>query len=179
MIIDIIFFILLVLALFKGLRKGFVLAVFSFAAVIIGLAAAMKLSALVAGWLQNSTHISAKWLPVISFAIVMIAVVLLVRWCAALIQAGMDMALLGWLNKLAGVCLYAALYITVFSVVLFFAREMHLLKPETIEQSSCYHFIEPWGPYAINGIGKLVPVFKNLFEQLQQFFASVAEKAAK
>ncbi len=177
MIIDIILLVLVVLALLKGLQKGFVLAIFSFAAVIIGLAAAMKLSVVVAGWLQSSTHISARWLPVISFAIVMIGVVLLVRWCAKLIEAGMNMALLGWLNKLAGICLYVALYVTVFSVLLFFAKEIQLLKPETIGQSRCYHFIEPWGPFAINGIGKLVPVFKDLFTQLEQFFASVAPKS--
>ncbi len=46
MLIDIIVVILLVMAIFKGLRKGLIVAVFSFLAFLIGLAAALKLSTL-------------------------------------------------------------------------------------------------------------------------------------
>ena len=54
MIIDIIFLILLALAVIKGISRGFIVAVFSFFAIIIGVAAAMKLSYIVANWLQHS-----------------------------------------------------------------------------------------------------------------------------
>jgi hypothetical protein len=69
----------MILAVIKGLRNGFVVAVFSFLAIIIGLAAAMKLSTAVAGWLKDSTSISAAWLPFLSFALVMVGVVFLIR----------------------------------------------------------------------------------------------------
>ena len=51
MVIDIILLILLAFAIIKGYRNGFVVAIFSFLAIVIGLAAAMKLSTWVAGWL--------------------------------------------------------------------------------------------------------------------------------
>ncbi|MBK7557459.1 MAG: CvpA family protein [Chitinophagaceae bacterium] len=86
MLIDLTFAILLVIAIVKGYQKGFIIAVFSIIAFIIGLAAALKFSAAVAAWLQNSISISAKWLPFIAFAIVFIAVVLLVRMGAKLIE---------------------------------------------------------------------------------------------
>ena len=79
MLIDVIFLVLMTLALIKGFRNGFVVAVFSLLGILIGLAAAMKFSTLVAAWLRESTHISAAWLPFLSFILVMIAVVLLVR----------------------------------------------------------------------------------------------------
>ena len=47
--IDIIFAILIVIAIFKGYRKGFIIAIFSVLAFILGLAAALKLSATIAG----------------------------------------------------------------------------------------------------------------------------------
>ena len=50
--IDLFFILLLIVAAFKGMRKGFVLAVFSFLSIIIGLAAALKLSATVASHLH-------------------------------------------------------------------------------------------------------------------------------
>jgi membrane protein required for colicin V production len=70
MIIDIIFLLLLAIAVIKGITRGFVVAVFSFLAIIIGLAAAMKLSYIVANWLQGFFQYGKAWLPFVSFLIV-------------------------------------------------------------------------------------------------------------
>jgi membrane protein required for colicin V production len=49
MVIDAIFIVLMILAVIKGFRNGLIVAVFSFLGIIIGLAAAMKFSTVVAG----------------------------------------------------------------------------------------------------------------------------------
>ena len=131
MIIDIIVLVLLVMAVIKGLRRGLIVAVFSLLAFIIGIAAAMKLSVVVAGYLDDSTQVSAKWLPVLSFAIVFIAVVLLVRLGANLLERTVELTLLGWVNKLGGVILYGLFYLFGLSVLLFFADQVHLLNEDT------------------------------------------------
>lgn len=174
MIIDIIFALLIVLAIIKGVRKGLVLAVFSFIAIIIGLAAALKLSATVAVWLQHNTNIGMQWLPLLSFVIIMVAVALLVRWCASLIEVGLDLVLMGWLNKIGGVLLYVMLYITILSVCLFYAQQMNLLQAQTFQESRSYWFIAPWGPKAIDALAVVIPFFRNMFGELQQFFGSLA-----
>ena len=74
MIIDFIFAVLIVLAVIKGFQKGLIVAVFSLLAFIVGLAAAMKLSAVVAGYLGQSIKVSEQWLPGIAFFIVFIIV---------------------------------------------------------------------------------------------------------
>jgi len=79
MFIDIIVVVLLVIAIFKGISKGLIIGIFSFLAVIIGLAAAIKLSAVAASYLGDNVNISQRWLPVIAFAVVFIVVILLVR----------------------------------------------------------------------------------------------------
>ena len=93
----------MVLGLFKGYRNGFVVAVFSFLAFFIGLAAAVKLSVVVSRWLQTNTHVDLRWLSFLSFILVIMVVALLIRWGALLIQGSLDFIMLGWLNKLAGV----------------------------------------------------------------------------
>src|SRR5438309_5387952 len=98
MLIDIIFLILIALAVIKGISRGFIVAVFSFFAIIIGVAAAMKFSYLVSNWLQHSFNVEGKWLPILSFLIVLLGVMLLVRLAANAIQAAISMAMLGWLN---------------------------------------------------------------------------------
>ena len=174
MIIDIIFLILLAFAVIKGIRHGFIVAVFSFLAIIIGVAAAMKLSYIVAGWLQHSFNTGERWLPFLSFLIVLIVVIILVRFIANTIQRAMNFAMLGWLNKLGGILFYILLYISIYSVCLFYLTKMNIIKPETIAASRTYSIIEPLGPKVVNTIGVIIPVFKNLFQQLSDFFGRIA-----
>jgi membrane protein required for colicin V production len=178
MVIDIIFLILLVLSVIKGASRGLIVAVFSFLAIIIGVAAAMKLSYIVANWLQHSFNTGKQWLPVLSFLIVLVAVIFLVRWLANLLQAAIKVSMLGWLNKLGGIIFYLLLYISVFSITLFYLTKMDVIKPQTIADSRTYSFIEPLGPAAVNFLGSIIPVFKNLFQQLSDFFAGVAAKSS-
>lgn len=176
MLLDIIFSILLILAMIRGYRQGLIIGLFSLVAVIIGLAAAMKLSTVVASWIGKSVKVSEEWLPLISFIVVFIIVVLLIRLGAKAIESTVEVVMLGWLNKLAGIVLYVAIYTIVFSVLLFYAEQMQLLQPATINSSRTYEYVQPWGPRVINGIGSIIPVFKDMFDELKQFFENVSDK---
>lgn len=170
MLIDVAYIIVLILAIFKGYSKGFVVAIFSLFAIFIGLASALKLSASVAVWLGKSTNIGERLLPIVAFAIVLIGVALLVRLIAGMIQKAIEIVMLGFVNRLAGVILYIILYTIIFSVVLFFATNISLLKQPTIDASYTYHFIEPLGPKAINAFSRFIPPLQNMFHQLEHFF---------
>ena len=176
MIIDIIFVILIVLALIQGYRRGFIVAVFSLVSIIVGLAAAIKLSAVVASRLGHEVKVSDKWLPVISFAIVFIVAVLLIRLGARAIQKLTEAMMLGWANRLGGILLYAVIYVMIFSVLLFYANQVKIIKPDTIKASVTYSFIQPWGPKAIDGFASAIPLFRDMFTQLEGFFSRIPEK---
>ena len=172
--LDIIFAVLIVFAVLKGYQRGLIIGLFSLIAVIIGLAAAMKLSVVIADYLGKAVNISDKWMPVVSFAVVFLLVILLIRLGAKLIEKTVEMAMMGWLNKIGGIILFAAIYITVFSVLVFYAEQLKLLQQDTIDKSVAYSFIQPWGPKAINGFGSIVPLFKDMFSTLEHFFDGVA-----
>jgi membrane protein required for colicin V production len=176
MLLDLIYVVILVLALLHGYRRGLVVGLFSLIAIIIGLAAAMKLSIVAGEYIGKAIKISEKWLPIISFAVVFLLVVLLIRWGARAIEKAVEMVMLGWVNKLGGIIFYAAIYTIVFSVLLFYAEQMNLLQPETINKSVTYSFVQPWGPKAINGFGAIIPVFKDMFGELEKFFDNIAGK---
>ncbi|MBN8855344.1 MAG: colicin V production protein [Sphingobacteriales bacterium 50-39] len=171
--IDVLFCILLLVAVFKGLRQGFIIAVVATLAFIIGLAAAMKLSAAVAIYLKGHTTLSGRWLPVVAFVLVFLAVVLLVRWLGRLMEAAVDLAMMGWFNKLAGVLLYAAINTIILSVLLFYAVQLRLISGNTLDSSITYPFIRPWGAVVIDGFGSLIPFFKGMFTELEDFFGDL------
>lgn len=174
MIIDLIFLVLFVLAVFKGYSKGFIVAICSFLAILAGLAAATKLSVVVANYIGENTFVGKQWLPFLSFVVVMVIVFFVVKWIAFLLRGSAKVLLLGWLDKLGGIVFFAIIYLAVYSVLLFYATQMNLLKPETIAQSKTYMYVEPFGPKMINAIGYVIPIFKNIFEELQDFFSTLA-----
>ncbi|MFM6924592.1 MAG: CvpA family protein [Ferruginibacter sp.] len=176
MLIDFTFAALLILAIIKGYQKGFIIAIFSIIAFIIGLAAALKLSTAVAGYLKESISISAKWLPFIAFALVFFLVIILVRLGATLIEKTFQAVLLGWLNRIGGILLYAVLYMIIQSIFIFYAEKLQLLQPEAIKSSQTYHFIQPWGPKVMDNFGRLIPFFKDMFTELGDFFNSLSNK---
>jgi membrane protein required for colicin V production len=178
MFIDFIFAVIIILAAVKGYQRGLIVGLFSLVAVIIGLAAAMKLSTVVAGYIGKAVKVSDEWLPVISFAVVFLIVIILIRLGARAIEGMVETVMLGWVNKLAGVLLYAIIYTLVFSVVLFYAEQVKLLQPEMIQKSVTYSFVEPWGPKVIDSLGSVIPIFKDMFGELEHFFEGVAKEMA-
>jgi len=169
--IDVFFLLLMVLAVFRGVRHGFIISVCSFLAIFIGLAAAVRLSASVADHLSNSVHHPGRWWPAVAFLLIFAGVVIVVRLGAGLAGKAVDLAMMGWLNKLAGVLLYAVIYTIILSVVLFYAVELDLIGPRTLSSSVIYPFIRPWGRVVIDEFGKFVPWFKGMFVHLEDFFS--------
>ena len=168
--IDVVFLVLLIAGMIKGAAKGIVMALFSFAGWFIGLAAALKLSATVAVYMQGHTGISPRWLPLLSFVLVFVIVVLVVQWTGRAIENIFSFTLLGWVNRLGGALLYTGMYILLGSILLFYAEKMRLISPETLATSRAHSLTAGLAPAIMEGLGALIPAFKNTFRELQDFF---------
>lgn len=175
MIIDLLAAILLALAIFKGYRQGLIVAAFSFVALIIGVAAAMKLSVGVAHYLSERDFHS-KWLSFLSFLLVLIVVIVIVKLVARLIQKVAEAVLMGWLNRLCGVLLLGFIYFTIYSILLFYSQKTGLIGTATFDKSLTYPYLQPLGPWVIDHLGQVIPWFKNMFTALTDFFETVAQK---
>ncbi|MBZ5857869.1 CvpA family protein [Flavihumibacter profundi] len=174
MVLDLITLGILLLAMVKGLSKGLLVAVFSMVALVIGLAAALKLSAITAFWLEGSVNISSKWLPLVAFLLVFIIVVILVNRIALLMEKTIEWAFLGWINKAGGILFFGILYLLIWSVILFYLVKMHIITDQLMEKSVTYAVIAPFGPATMNWIAELIPVFKHVFDDIGHFFEQLS-----
>lgn len=170
MIIDIILVLVLIAALFKGYSKGLVMGLFSYISLLVGLAASMKISVVVADRIGEVVKVSDQWLPFLSFIIVFIAVVIAVRWVGGLLQLSVQKLMLGWLNRLGGLLFFGLLYLTIFSVIIFYISQLGIISNVQINKSITYSYVQPLGKYAINALANIIPIFKDLFTRLQEFF---------
>lgn len=175
MAIDVLYAVILAFALYKGFTRGLIVAVFSLVAFVLGLAAALKLSAVLASWLEQS-GMQGRWWPVLCFIVIFLAVVILVRLGAAFLEKIVQWSMLGWLNRLGGILLYIAIYTVIYSIMLWIANQVYWLSPEVKLQSFVYPYIEPIGPKVMDMMGKIIPVFKDMFSELERFFEHAAKE---
>jgi membrane protein required for colicin V production len=172
-VIDIVFYCVVVLAIIQGFRKGFVMALFSLLCLLVGMAAAVKLSAMVAEHLGREPGLSGKWLPVLCFIGVFLIVALLVQMLGKLLESALKLVMLGWLNRLGGILLYLVLYTAVYSIVLYYGSGMHLISKEAVADSRFYGSVAPMAPKMIGWIALVIPFGKDMFEALKAFFDAV------
>lgn len=176
MIIDLILAVLLVIAVVKGYRKGLIVSVFSVIALIIGLAAAIKLSTVVAGYIGNTVNVSEKWLPVIAFLVVLVIVVVLINLVGKTLQAAVESVMLGWVNRIGGVVFYVLFYLLLYSILLFYATQLGFLKQETLRDSVTYAQVASLGPGTVEILGRALPWFADMFDELKAFFEGVSRQ---
>lgn len=99
---DIIILICFLPAIVGGIRRGFIEQAVALVSVILGAWLAFKFSNVVGEWLQPYFEVSETVLHVISFAAIMIAVVL-VLFVLGKVMAGLTkLVMLGWLDRLLG-----------------------------------------------------------------------------
>lgn len=175
MLIDIILAILLLIATYKGYKRGLVVGIFSLVAIIVGIAAAMKLSVIATAYLQQYADWKGSWLPILSFLGVFILVILIIRLIANAIEEGVKIVTLGWANKLGGILFYWMIFLIAYSVVIFYAVKLNLFSQHMIETSYSYSYLSPLGPRIIDGFALLVPFFKDMFKELETFFSRLGD----
>lgn len=148
--IDIILFILLALSAIVGFRKGLVVELASLAALILGIWGAIKFSGITSGFLVEQFNVNWDHLPIISFAITFVVIVILVHMIGAVVDKLVKTVMLGFVNRLAGLVFGIARGALFLSIVLLIVdhvdREVHLLPESAKAQSRMYEPIKNFAP---------------------------------
>jgi membrane protein required for colicin V production len=170
MIVDIIFFIVLLLALIHGFRKGIIHSIVSLLALVIGIMAAVRLSELAAVYLDRWFNVASRYLPLISFIAVFIGIYLLFRLLEQALEGLFKMIKLNFINQSAGALVWGLIWTMLFSTILFYINNMELFSEETKKESIIFEQIEPLAPKTIELVGKVVPPVKNIFNTMEIWF---------
>ena len=99
---DIIILICFLPAIISGIMKGFIEQAIALVSLILGAWLAFKFSTVVSGWLQPYYEVSETVLNVISFAVIMVAVVLVLFVLSKILTGVTKLVMLGWLDRLLG-----------------------------------------------------------------------------
>lgn len=100
--LDIVLAVPLIWGLIQGLSRGLITELARIVALIAGVYLAVRFSELLSEYLYRNTEMTNEFLPIISFAIILVGVIILVHLFAKAISKLVNAAALGWANKAAG-----------------------------------------------------------------------------
>lgn len=176
MVLDVVGIAIIIVFFIRGYMKGFIIAAFSVLAILLGIICSLKLSHTLADYLLRKGIVTSGWAQVISYIVLFLGVVLLVRTIASAIEASLKLAMLGLVNRLAGGLLYVFLGAVIWSTFLWIFNQLHAITPETLAASKTYKWFSPIAPWVFDHIGKVLPFAKNIFADLQHFFGTVNQQ---
>jgi len=148
-IIDIVILIPFAWFAYQGFKKGLIIGVASLAALILGIYAALYFSGIVAGFLTDELNIKTDYLPIISFIVTFIGVVILIHFLGKLLEKLINMVALGFLNKLAGAVfgvLKAAVFLSVL-ILIINHFDGKIISEEKRESSFLYDPVSEIAPF--------------------------------
>jgi membrane protein required for colicin V production len=175
--LDFVTAIVVALGFFRGFRKGLIVAVFSFVAVLLGVLIALKLSHLLSAWLVEK-GVGGTWAPMAAYVLLFVGVGFAVRAGARAIEGLSKAVMLGLINKLAGGLLYAFIGAVVWSSLLWLAARIGLVSPETKTNSKTYAYLEPLAPAVFDKAGVVLPFARDVFSDLSSTLDSASHHQA-
>lgn len=161
-ILDIILLVCFIPAIISGLRKGFIAQVVAIISIVLGVWLSVKSATLVGSWISQWIEASLQLINIISFAIIFIAVAVLLFTIGKLIEATIKIIMLGWLNKLLGVLfsMLKCILIIGFLIIVFEAiNDTFGLVPESYLSESLLY--APFRDIA----DSVFPLFKELLSK--------------
>lgn len=101
-LLDILILIPIGFGIYRGFKKGFIIELFTFLALFIGLYAGIHLSDGVASFLQNTFSITSEYVPTIAFTITFLLIGAMVYFAGIAIEKAVKVVSLGLPNRLLG-----------------------------------------------------------------------------
>lgn len=162
--VDIALIVLLLIGTVGGYREGFLMELFSLAALVLGILGAFKLMGYAIVWLGDQFNIDETILPYVAFAVVFIAILIGVRLLGKIIKISIDQTFLGRLDQVAGAALGTIKAVFLLSVSIWILDALDFDLPETWTSDSwLLPKIESFAPAVTMWLSNYIPFFKDIF----------------
>ena len=170
MLLDIVAVVAVGFGFYRGFSKGLIVTLFSMIAWMIGLVAALRLTDAGSRAMRDALDSASPWIPIATFVMIFLAVVVLVILFAKLVDKIITVAQLGLWNKLAGGVVEGALFLLLISIVYWMFQSGGVITPETRADSKLYAVVSPVAPGFFTWLGDTVPALDDLLDNLKPHF---------
>ena len=162
--VDIVLLALILFGVISGYRQGFLMTLFSLAALVLGILGAFKLMGYAIVWLSSHFDISDNILPYAAFALVFVAIVIGVSLLGKILKFSIDKTFLGQVDQVAGAALGLIKSIFLLSVALWLLGMLGIDLPEKWSRNSWLRpYIEAFATRVTVWMADFIPFFRGIF----------------
>ena len=148
--IDIIIGLILLIAAITGLKKGLIAELASLAALVLGIWGAIEFSYITTDFLVKNFNLETEYLSIISFIVTFIVIVILVHIVGNSVNKLVEVAMLGFLNKPAGLIFGVLRSALVLSILLLvfdrINQDVEIISQKTKTESRLYEPVRKLAP---------------------------------
>lgn len=167
--LDIIGVVFIVYYFIRGYSKGLIVAVLSMLALLLGIVVTLSLSHPFAEWIAHKGILDSGKALVVSYIVLFIGVLVLVRVLANLLQKAAQALMLGGANAVLGGLLYALLGAMLWSILLWVCIPLHVISSSTIAESKTYHYISGLAPWFFKSVSNILPFASDAYNNFDHF----------
>jgi membrane protein required for colicin V production len=171
-IIDIVLILILGYGGYKGYQSGFLIQLITFIAFIIAVVTAFNLGQLGITKLKEWFNLNESILPVLSFLIIFLAVLIIIILLGRFLTSVLHQTLLGSIDQYAGALV--GILKTAFGLgcVLWLLEKSGLKIPvEYTDESFVYVWLTEYSPSVIHLVGKIIP-FQDILNKVEDVIHS-------
>jgi len=165
MLIDLFVAIVVALGFYLGYSRGLIKTVFDSLSLLIGILAALKLSPIVIGILQEIIQTSPALTFLLGVVITFIGVMALIRFVGKKLEDMLEAVNINFINKLAGGAIQALFFAYIMSLGLWLVNSLNVFKPETKQASLTYSLLEPLPEKGKKVFTSMKPIFKGFWDK--------------
>ncbi len=165
MALDIILAISALWGFYVGFNKGIIDTVFTVLSVVFGLIVGFKFAPDATRLLTQITGVESPLMFLAGFLLAFVITMVFIRLFAAGLENLLEAAHINIINRVAGGLLLASLFILVYSILLWFADQSHLISSQVKQQSKTYEYVREF-PGKVRAVYDLLaPDLKRAWEE--------------
>lgn len=160
---------------FIGLRKGLIAEVFKILGIIVGITLALQYTSRVAAVIHNFATLGPKVEKALAFVLILLLTIAVFIYLARIAKVLFRVALMGWIDKSAGLLLgglKGALIISAFLPLFAFLPNSIAFVNDTKRDSIIFKHLQTFAPVVYDTIGKAIPGSESFAAKLKDAFPS-------
>jgi membrane protein required for colicin V production len=161
---DIVLIVFIVFGIYSGYKEGFLMELFSLLGIFLGVIGGFKLMGWAMVFLGDRFNVDQKVLPYFGFAVVFIAIVIIVNLLGRVVKLSVDKSFLGKADQVAGAILGVIKTIFMLSVAIWILESLKIdLDRWRNEDSWVYKTTAEFAPATARWMGEVFPFLKDIF----------------
>ncbi len=179
MVIDLVLLIFVAYGFYLGFSKGIIKTVFTVLSYVLGLMAAFKFAPGMTTFLESTFNTTNPLMFVAGFLLSFVLTMILIRMIARGLEGVLQTANVNIINQLLGGGLLAGVMILVYSMLLWFGTNAHIIDEETRAESVTYPYLEQYPAMVLSAGKALKPVFNDFAKASAEFMDKIKGTAER